>query len=684
MLALGAQTASAGYQVDTLLFTGFNTDVTAAGDSVQWATGDIIAAGTANTESVQGAGWIVSGGPNGQRMNNQASAWSANIGSNYGPATEADAGTTSSSMSWLKSKNGGYLISPEPVAGPFEISTWLCTAKDKKYTELMEVAVSTDKTEWTVIETLEVTSCKAFTRFDISYEGTEPVYLKFTSRSANGSNNNMLMNTLLVHRTVFVADDIKVAYIYDASYANYCGIDNDPIFQQSLQNYQATAIDVAGKTVADIPLDSLEKTYDVVVLGEGIKSSHAYAGAMVGLVNRVPMLNLKSYMYKSGVWSWGGGVNPDPKQNCVTVHPDFYESPLFENIGTDLAESEGVLQLFANDVADKNNVQGYTLSEGSPIANDPVIATVASYNAIHMHGEKNTYMLIPLSADDMVRDGEVNLTEDAFIVINNAVTMLAMSKADVNPAQAPKFEKIYTDGLTRVVITTPTDETNIYYTIDGTEPTLASTQYTDTLSFTTGVKLQAIAGGRAYSESPVTSDTVVVKTKLPVPGYKVLDIEGSSAKTVIFEAPVEETQVWANFVGSAETKYSQEVDTIIVTQSSVVTCFAYDENHLASDPVTFAVDIDAKAMNDTIVHLDFKTWNTSDLISDKYYDYYKTVEEADTTYKVPADSLITRVDQEGWEIGSYGQRILVQSTGTSSLINTGNVMVFSWAILEWL
>ena len=37
------------------------------------------------------------------------------------------------------------------------------------------------------------------------------------------------------------------------------------------------------------------------------------------------------------------------------------------------------------------------------------------------------------------------------------------------------------------------------------------------------------------------------------------------------------------------------------------------------------------------------------------------------------------LDQEGWEVGSYGQRVLVQSTGTSSLINTdyGPADIFS-------
>lgn len=680
LLSFGTQTATAGYVVDTLLYTGFNTDVLADGSTVDWATGDIIAAGKKD-ESVQGAGWIVGGGPNGQRMNNQKGTCAptdSTFTQNYAPYSAEDFGCTPNALSWLKSSNGGYLITPEPV-GACEISMWLCMAKSESLKEYLEVAYSVDKSEWTVMDTILVDTFKKFKRHNLTYSGDEAVYFKFTSVSTNGSNNNLLMSTLMFHNTEFVVDDLKVAYIYDATYSTYCGIDNDPIFQQSLQNYNATAIDVAGKTVADITLDSLQKTYDVVVLAEAISSGHAYAKAMVDLVNRVPMLNLKSYMYKNSVWNWGAGANPSPKENSVKVNPDFYESPLFANIGTDLVESEGVLQLFAADPADKNNIQGYTANEGSLIANDPVIATVGSYNAIHQHGEKNAYILIPISSDDMVRDGEVNLTEDAFILINNAVTYLAMTKTDIAPARAPEFYMEYSDGLTRVAISTQSEEASIYYTTDGSDPTEESSLYTDTLSFTAGVRLKAVAGGGAYSLSDVVSDTVVVKTVLPVPTYVINSVDGSNAKEVVFTAPVEGADVYVNFVGSNDLNQSQVVTSIFLTQSTMVTCFAYDENHLASEAVTFAVDVAGKAMNDTILHLDFQTWNTEDLITGKYFDFYKSVEEGETVTQVPADSLITRVDQEGWEIGSYGQRVLVQKTGTSSNLNAdyGPADIFS-------
>lgn len=687
LLSFGTQTATAGYVVDTLLYTGFNTDVLEDGSTVDWATGDIVGAGKKDVESVQGAGWIVGGGPNGQRMNNQAGTCAPNDSTftqNYAPYSAEDFGCTPNALSWLKSSNGGYLITPEPVAA-CEISMWMCMAKSETRKEYLEVSYSADKSEWTVLDTILVDTFKKFKRHNLTYSGDEAVYFKFTSVSTNGSNNNMLISSLLFHNTEFVVDDLKVAYIYDGSYSTYCGIDNDPIFQQSLQNYDAVAIDVAGKTVADIPLDSLQKTYNVVVLSEAISSGHAYAKAMVDLVNRVPMLNFKSFMYKSSVWNWGKGVNPSPKADAIVVHPDYYESPLFQNISVDLAEAEGLLQLFAGEVGDKNNMQAYEAAAGSLIADDPVIATVGGYAGIHQHGEKNAYLLLPISSDDMLRDGEINLTEDAFILVNNAIEYLAMTKTDIAPARAPEFSMEYVDGLTRVAISTQSEEASIYYTTDGTDPTEESTLYTDTLSFTAGVRLKAVAGGGAYSLSDIVSDTVVVKTILPIPTYVINSTEGSNAKEVVFTAPVEGAEVYVNFVGSADLNQSQAMTSVILTQSTMVTCFAYDNNHLPSEAVTFAVDVAGKAMNDTLVHLNFQDWNTAELIDGKYYDFYKSVEEGETVTQVPADSLVTRVDQEGWEIGSYGQRVLVQKTGTVSEIGKdyGPADIFSTGATGW-
>ncbi|MGE4433491.1 MAG: hypothetical protein AB7D40_05675, partial [Bacteroidales bacterium] len=103
---------------------------------------------------------------------------------------------------------------------------------------------------------------------------------------------------------------IKIAYLFDSSYANgtsLVGTEEDMILQYGLMQKDVVSIDVKDLTDAtnQVFVDSLaglQRNYDVVVISEAISSSHAFGKALVHLVNRVPMLNLKSFFYKSSVW----------------------------------------------------------------------------------------------------------------------------------------------------------------------------------------------------------------------------------------------------------------------------------------------------------------------------------------------------------------------------------------------
>ena len=92
-------------------------------------------------------------------------------------------------------------------------------------------------------------------------------------------------------------DDINIAYLYDSSYSTYkCGIDNDPfVVNTVLAERNTVCIDVKDLTAADTEmLDSLSK-FDLVVLSEAIGGTHKFGVKLVELVNRVPILNFKSF-----------------------------------------------------------------------------------------------------------------------------------------------------------------------------------------------------------------------------------------------------------------------------------------------------------------------------------------------------------------------------------------------------
>lgn len=98
--------------------------------------------------------------------------------------------------------------------------------------------------------------------------------------------------------------------------------------------------------------------YDVIVLGSKPKSSAAGYTALKGYDR--PMLILKPFLFKSGVWSWGAAVNTSDLSVSITnsTHPIFLNLPIID----------GELQLFeqcntnaVTAISTWNNTEGYTL-----------------------------------------------------------------------------------------------------------------------------------------------------------------------------------------------------------------------------------------------------------------------------------------------------------------------------------
>ena len=122
-------------------------------------------------------------------------------------------------------------------------------------------------------------------------------------------------------------EDMNIAYLYDSSYNGYKvdgtpagyaadgGLDVDPVYI-TLMDYNVTAIDYNSdevKAMTSAELNDSLLNFDVVVASEAVSSGNTYAKGLVDIINKVPLLNLKSFMYKKGVWDFGAGSNPSPK-----------------------------------------------------------------------------------------------------------------------------------------------------------------------------------------------------------------------------------------------------------------------------------------------------------------------------------------------------------------------------------
>jgi len=409
-------------------------------------------------------------------------------------------------------------------------------------------------------------------------------------------------------------EDINIAYLYDATYngakdadknpVGYLangGLDMDPVYA-SLTSYNVTPIDYSSVGLSSDELNDSLLTFDLVVASEAVSSGNALAKGLVNIVNKVPMLNLKSFMYKKGVWTWGAGVNPSPKANTLIVAEDYLEDPLFADITLD---ENGAVQIFktsADETPNGNMLQGYTVTEGSLIDGDAVIATAGGANAIHVHGTKNQYMLIPLSSDNLIANDDYNLTDEALILVDNAVKILAATKSKVQNAAQPIVSQTPADGSTYVEITCTTPGSVIYYTIDGTEPTTASPVYSEGFTVTEdGLVVKAFAIAHGYNDSNVTTATISVLSQAEAP---VLSVENAEGMTTLTLTAAEGTLAYFSFNGvTAKTSAQTYTEPVVIREPATITYFAEGEGKLTSAIQSQEITVGGiPVVKDTVAH----------------------------------------------------------------------------------
>lgn len=470
-----------------------------------------------------------------------------------------------------------------------------------------------------------------------------------------------------------------IAWVYDSSVEEY-DWESDPFYAYTPINEQDTkAFDLATYTSEEKSMaDSLE-TFDLVVYSNGIAAGSTYAEFLLGELNRVPVLNFNADLYAA--WGQGSTVVPAPA-SAFTLTEEAVEHDLFADCMLD----GQLLTIFDDgDAVEGRKCLGYTLNEGSDFADDEVLAYVGSDAAIHLHGTKNTYMLLPLASENAVIEDEPIISDNLIQLLSNTISYLRGTKGKVLAAGRPAVSYKYDNNVTTVELKSAINGAKIFYTLDDTDPTTASARYTGPLVITENrTVLKAFVTAPAYNASSIVVDTVLVKSKLAAPTYEV-SYEGNIAKVKL--AAPEDGEAYYNITGSNDpSKSSKFVDSLGLTilRPTVLTAFSYADGKLVSDIVEFVVDNTALTYyNDTLVHLNFQQneWNPGvELVA--RYNYYSDekadstivfdedgVTPIDTVYTYKPADILTEVEiGTDWKVGSYGQRIMVQKTGTSATV----------------
>ncbi|MBR6605515.1 MAG: chitobiase/beta-hexosaminidase C-terminal domain-containing protein [Prevotella sp.] len=471
----------------------------------------------------------------------------------------------------------------------------------------------------------------------------------------------------------------KIAYIYNSTFPGY-SLETDLMRfyigdEEINPNAVITDIDLANNTIDAAQL--LE--YDLLLLSNAISKDEKQANTLKRLFVSVPILNLSSSLYEA----WGIGKQVQTNDCQVTLTEKGKTSECFKELVTD----EGLLPLFS----DANIVGIETV--GNYLANDDILAKVGDVTAIHMHSpNRNAYMLLPFD----IQNADYATNEFATLIINS-ISHLISTKRLLSQAAMPSISLEYKDMTTMVTLKTLSSPSHIYYTLDGTEPTENSLLYSEPFPVTEeGIVVKAITIAEGYYDSDVlTSDVIELRAQAKSPTIGTSKID--NATEVVISCETSNAQIYFNYSGSSLVSESQlYTNSFTISHRTEITAFATAEGMVQSEPVKLLVTVEGESLRiDTLAWMNShdREYGSGDLV--KAYNYYSseitdsigtplTYEDGTPIYDengeqlmewtyiyAPANSLTYKDFNNGWAVGSYGQRINAQNTISSGERHVG-------------
>ena len=344
-----------------------------------------------------------------------------------------------------------------------------------------------------------------------------------------------------------------VAYIYDGS------LDDDYAciyLEGSPDKFTLTKVDASN---TEETAETLRSNYSAVVISPTIGADHPYLSTIKQTIAYVPVLNLNTAVYEA----LGYGKAVASTSNILSVLQE--NETLFDGIDT----TEGI-ELLTEGV-----ITGVEL--GDYFAADDIIANAGDVVAMHIHNAKrNAYMLLPLSIADMAVANQDNIA----LLIPNALSTLIATKRDVTAVGKPVIATVQEDGATTVSLSA-TNSKKIYYTLDGSDPTVESTLYTEPFVLTEPTTVKAFATGDGYTDSEIASKDVTILTQASAPSISISQEEG---KSVVSFSSAEGVDIYYNYIGSTVlTESAKYTEPIELTQPTTIYAFAVGGDYLMSD-----------------------------------------------------------------------------------------------------
>ena len=455
------------------------------------------------------------------------------------------------------------------------------------------------------------------------------------------------------------ANKTKVAYLTEGDATT------EAAYQALLANdkLSVTAVDMI-QSSSD---DSYYKNADAIVLSPKMN----YADAIKPLLSFYPILNLNASLYVK--WGYGEPNESEPIAIIKNLKNSLF-SGFVENEDYILTDDIPCLTFNAA------KATGVTFSANSIFAEDDTLACNYEESMIMIHTHNlfhNAYIYIPQEAVQNAK------------LLANVIDALKASKSEITQAPAPKIKLEYKDQKTIIsmaMASSSLPKPHIYYTLDGSDPTAESTEYTEPLIVTSETVIKAAAIAEGYLLSEVATATAEIFSQPAQPTIAAEYNDG--ATTITLACTTEGTDIWYNYSESNDTvksmKYSEPIS---IKAPANLTAFSVINNQVFSELTTQRVVVkNAVVRQDQIGHFDANTdeWgiNASGSTGSTVYHFswgknarsiYDTTAEPIGTKEDPETGDVTNIypefdyeywvpsEDNDWELKSKGQVLIYQT-----------------------
>lgn len=487
-----------------------------------------------------------------------------------------------------------------------------------------------------------------YTEYEWELNGEPTDLATLTIKSTNGCH----IYYIIVGDGVNPPSENRVAYLYSGT------TDGDAAFEalKANEDFEVEAIDVTAATITN----ELLQAYRASIISASVPT--AKAAELQSILPYNPMLNLNAAMY--GEWGYGEAVATDVPFIQI---PDITKD-LFANVADLVTDDSDPENLVYGLPLDTESFQAVKI--GEYFAGDDTLG-------FEMFNEEN----IAIHQHNMDHNGYIYMPQEATSLFANALNLLSDSKSSIDSLSTPKITAEFKDLKTYVVLAPASDnlpKAKVYYTTDGSTPSLESAVYEDTLEFTEPTTIKTFVTAEGYYPSKVKSYEVAIYSQ---PATPVIAFEPNGAvSTVTISCETADATIWYNYDGVRDTAKSMKyVAPIDIKEIKDITAYAVAGGKVYSELATKHIVIKEPVVRiDELIHFNAQlryvtaSNDTTDYANNTYLfkgglSVYDQTADPDIdpetgafVYPMVKDTVFAQVSNPDFVIKSNGQELIYQ------------------------